>query len=587
MTRPSEKTFLAGTPRALKNLVSSNEEWLMERILYYATLHDFTKYTSTLKEPWRASIEGLSASLLAALEYHGDVPEFGPEEDWKNDPCGNFGRQESDLHRQRGVPLAMFLALMKYYRQSYIDLLTMVDSSHVDHEWSELFINRVFDRIEISFCQSWSGLESETMIEDLQKKNRLLANEKNKFLTLFESYSMPCFFVDHAGKLDCMNFAAAEIFGFGVTPGEHYYRPRKDEAAPAWLLTEIKTFMLNREDSQIFDKKYQRDNEELVFVVHFRRMLDVSSKFSGVVVSLADITQRIKDKEKIEGAHKNLYSAQEQIFQREKMASLGRLAAGMAHEINNPLASILQSLQVIEQRINPCLPRNRIIAGEEGIDMDALSAYLDRQSVNKLNAAIKESGAKAAAIVKQLFEHSNLNHQPAKPVDPRQLLEHAIKTLKSDLKFRRATDPFPFEIIKEFADEPLQVFCAPLELHQILVSIISNAVEAMSTTCLNNTSKKTLWFRLSQESGQVLIEIRDNGPGMSEEVRKNIFEPFFTTKEVGAGVGLGMSLVYKFVQAFNGTIEVDSAPDQGCRIILRFPACMDSNEQVDEFPSTQ
>ncbi len=571
MSGYAKKIFKSDNHRDLHGVITVNEEWLIRRILHYATLYDFTKYTSTLHEAWRASIEGISASILDALEYFDDVPEFGPEEDWQNDPCGKFGQDEAELHRKRGVPLAMFLGLMKYYRQSYIDLLK--EETYIgDPDWAELFINRLFDRIEISFCQSWSGIRKETLIEDLQKKNRLLVNEKNKFLTLFESYSMPCFFVDQAGSIDSMNLAAAKAFDYSLAPGQHYYRHSNDEKIPPWLQTEIEAFMGGVDDDLTFEKKSSRGDDYLVYVVHFKRMLDVSKKFSGVVVSLADVTQRTKAKILIEEAHKNLIIAQDQILQREKMASLGRLVAGMAHEINNPLATILQSVQIVEQRLNPCLPRNKKVAEEVNIELGALVAYLSKQNITKLHLAIKDAGCKTASIVKRLLEFRNQDTQPPALTDPCEVAERAVVSFKNDMNFRQETRFLSIDIVKNFEEKIPRIFCNHFQLHQALLSIMNNAVEAMSDIRSGNSTACCIWLRVAQENNNVLIEIKDNGPGMPEHVQKNIFEPFFTTKETGSGIGLGLSMVYKFVETSHGTIDMKSSPGQGCRVIMMFPA---------------
>ena len=104
------------------DLLKKNEDWLMKRILAYAKKLDFTKYTSTLAEAWRLSISGLSDSLiLAADHYSNSVPELHPDEQYINDPISNFGVIEAQKHRKRGTPLGMFLGLMKYYKESYID----------------------------------------------------------------------------------------------------------------------------------------------------------------------------------------------------------------------------------------------------------------------------------------------------------------------------------------------------------------------------------------------------------------------------------------------------------------------------------
>jgi len=107
----------------LQQLLQDNEKWLMERILSYAKLHNFTKYTSTLLEAWRMSIFGLTNSLCMSIRYGENEPQFTPDENYISDPITEFGRLEATRHHERGISISMFLGLLKYYRDTYIDLI--------------------------------------------------------------------------------------------------------------------------------------------------------------------------------------------------------------------------------------------------------------------------------------------------------------------------------------------------------------------------------------------------------------------------------------------------------------------------------
>jgi hypothetical protein len=133
-------------------ILRDNEDWLMRRILDYAKRQGYAAYTSTLKEAWRLSIAGLSASIGEAARNKDFDPELRPEKDLADDPVAQFGIVEAQRHRERGVSLGMHLGLMKYYRQAYLDLLRRLNTGSVGREKYERFINRVFDRIEIGFC---------------------------------------------------------------------------------------------------------------------------------------------------------------------------------------------------------------------------------------------------------------------------------------------------------------------------------------------------------------------------------------------------------------------------------------------------
>ena len=127
----------------------------MKRILAYAKKFGYTRYTSTLEEAWRLSISGLTNSLTDALNAHTDTPELSPDEDFYNEPLTEFGVIEAQRHRKRGVTIAMFFGLMKYYRQVYLDLLKEQSPFPETIEQDTYFVIRSFDRIEVAFCDEW------------------------------------------------------------------------------------------------------------------------------------------------------------------------------------------------------------------------------------------------------------------------------------------------------------------------------------------------------------------------------------------------------------------------------------------------
>ena len=141
--------------KSFRKLVAENEEWLMARILGYAKSRGYAQYTSTLREAWRLSISGLSKAMLEITQKEKPELELGPDEQFIDDPIAGFGIREARLHRERGVSLGMFLGLMKYYRQSYKDLIRHAAfDSCLENECLNL-VERFFDRMEIAFCIEW------------------------------------------------------------------------------------------------------------------------------------------------------------------------------------------------------------------------------------------------------------------------------------------------------------------------------------------------------------------------------------------------------------------------------------------------
>jgi PAS domain S-box-containing protein/putative nucleotidyltransferase with HDIG domain len=276
------------------DLVADGEKWLVHRVLGYAKQRDYARYTSTLAEPWRQSIAGLSGPLLKAWQSSEQPPELGPEADYRRDPIAAFGMLEARRHRARGVSLSMFLGLMKYYRQSYHDL---VRQAGFDQDWGEhcrLFIDRFFDRVEIGFCTEWAELSGGVQDAEMQRATRAMTNEKNKYLTIFESLPVPALFLGRDNRVKDINHAAAVLFMGLKLPGEAYYGGHllASEAPRQFLEQELKDFLAGQKPECIFEKTIPFLQGSGFFEIKLQRLLDVSQKFQGTIVILNDLTER-------------------------------------------------------------------------------------------------------------------------------------------------------------------------------------------------------------------------------------------------------------------------------------------------------
>ena len=279
--------------RGLIDLIGRREDWLMARLLGYAKQYGYTPYTSTLIEAWRQSIAGLSASLIEALRQNADL-ELHPDDDFGADPATAFGRVQASRHRRRGVSLKMFLGMMKYYRQAYQDLVETGADAAVHSLWRG-WIDRIFDRIEIAFCEEWANLAHHDALAELQQANRTLANEKNRYLTIFESLPQPVFLLDPAGCLVNMNHAAARRLDAAVGPGGVYYGEGA-LAAPVRLADRLPWLAGVLADGQAPDAPRAGldvcDDAGRSYTVGIASMLDVSGKYDGCVVILEEVTVR-------------------------------------------------------------------------------------------------------------------------------------------------------------------------------------------------------------------------------------------------------------------------------------------------------
>lgn len=279
--------------KELYQLIIDNEDWLMERILFYARDRNYVMYTSTLKEAWRISIAGLSASLAKALKGGRGIAELGPNDEIVGDPIAAFGIEQAQKHRHRGVTLDMFLGLMKYYRQSYIDLLRQADFNREAEEYCQLYINRFFDRVEIGFCMEWcESTAGGEHLNQLRAANRAMTNEKNKYLTIFESISSPVILINKDNRVENVNLAAAEFFKGSCFPGSLYYGGEQSQESMDWLSPEFEQFMASGNLEKSFEKVYKSPKGNRNLLVKLMRMLDVSEKFTGTIAILNDVTLR-------------------------------------------------------------------------------------------------------------------------------------------------------------------------------------------------------------------------------------------------------------------------------------------------------
>jgi PAS domain S-box-containing protein len=293
--------------------------------------------------------------------------------------------------------------------------------------------------------------------------------------------------------------------------------------------------------------------------IHYQDVLVyplVANGVEGAVIRVDDVTDRVR--------------IEEMMLQSEKMFSLGGLAAGMAHEINNPLGGILQGLQNVRRRVALDLPGNLEAAREIGLDLAAMRRYLERREVFRFLDGIQESGERAARIVSNMLDFSRRGEARKKPADLVEIMEKTIALASNDYDLKKRFDFRQIEIKREFAPELPQVACVAAEIEQVFLNVLKNAAQALAERA--GGEKPRIVLRMAKELDNIRIEVEDNGPGMEEKVRKRIFEPFFTTKEPGVGTGLGLSVSYFIItQNHSGSFTMESEPGKGANCVIRLP----------------
>ncbi len=261
--------------------------------------------------------------------------------------------------------------------------------------------------------------------------------------------------------------------------------------------------------------------------------------------------------------------SQEMIVQSEKMLSVGGLAAGMAHEINNPLAGILQNIQVMRNRISNKTKKNEEAAREFGTTMESIKAFHEKRGIFRMIEAVNQSGQRAAKIVDNMLSFSRKDRSQKVSIRLSELLDKTIELAENDYDLKKKQDFRQIEIIREYDENEPAVLCEGSKIQQVFLNILKNGTEAMTDASVKNP---LFTFRIIPDSNMVTVEIADNGPGMDEDTRKRVFEPFYTTKDVGIGTGLGLSVSYFIItDNHGGTMNVETTPGQGTKFIIQLP----------------
>jgi two-component system NtrC family sensor kinase len=284
---------------------------------------------------------------------------------------------------------------------------------------------------------------------------------------------------------------------------------------------------------------------------------------------------RVKERtSELNTALEDLKQAQSQLIEREKMASLGQLTAGIAHEINNPINFVTSNVSPLRRDIDMIFNAIDFIEGVALSDASAddkrvqLEEYKEDQELDYLQAEIRHllsgiynGAARTAEIVKGLRIFSRLDEDDLKRADLNEGIDSSMIILNNQIG--------NIHVVKEYGDLPL-VECYPGKLNQVFLNILSNSIYAVHKQ-FGDKSGGEIRITTSPNHDHVEIRFKDNGLGIDEETQKKIFDPFFTTKDVGEGTGLGMSIAYNTIRKHNGSIKINSTPGSGAEFIITLP----------------
>jgi signal transduction histidine kinase len=271
-----------------------------------------------------------------------------------------------------------------------------------------------------------------------------------------------------------------------------------------------------------------------------------------------------KQKLETEKAYGQLQSTQNQLIQKEKMASLGELTAGIAHEIQNPLNFVNN---FSETNVELLTELKQEIADRHHEEAMALA-----NDVIANEQKIAHHGQRADSIVKGMLQHARASTGEKQPTNINQLAEEYLR-----LSFQgiRAKDKTITVHLQTSFDETIgKVTIVPQEIGRVLLNLFNNAFYALQEKKqqLNGTFEPTVWVSTKKDGNNIIISVKDNGTGMKPQVAEKVFQPFFTTKPTGEGTGLGLSLSYDIIKAHGGELKVETKEGDFADFIIRLPA---------------
>jgi signal transduction histidine kinase len=322
------------------------------------------------------------------------------------------------------------------------------------------------------------------------------------------------------------------------------------------------------------DRFGESDRELLAAVAnHVALALDRAESFQ----TIEELSRGLEDKvrvrteqlratnEELETAYRNLQATQMQLIQREKMASVGQLVAGVAHELNNPIGFVSSNAATLEDFVGRLraiveayrgaaiadADRERIEQQWSALKVDYVLRYLD-----PMIHGIREGAERTRKIVRDLRVFARTTDEAWQAVDLHEELESSL-TLLSHLLKDRVT------VHRKYGDLP-SVECIRSQIDQVFLNVLANAAQAIS-------GPGAITIETRQEPGTAIVAVSDTGPGIPPDVLGRVFDPFFTTKPVGEGTGLGLSISYEIVKKHDGEMTAASAPGQGATFVIRIP----------------
>ena len=413
-------------------------------------------------------------------------------------------------------------------------------------------------RINLNRRDEWHLIEDalNAMASDLSNSYADLKTAQSLVSNIIDSMPSVLVGVDSQGVVTQWNLRAEQVTG--ISPEKAWGRPL-DKVLPN-LAHEM-----DRIRASIRDHRVLRNSKRRREYINETRYEDVTiyplvaNGMEGAVIRVDDVTDQVL--------------MEEMVIQSEKMLSVGGLAAGMAHEINNPLAGMMQTAQVMGRRLTNRfdIRANREAAQEAGTTIEAVERFMEARGIHRMIAAITESGVRVSQIVNNMLSFARKDSTSISSHDLTEIIDKTIELASTDYDLKRTYDFKRIKITKAYRDDLSAIPCQASKIQQVVLNILTNGAQAMQGVSTPDP-EFTIRTYVDSNRNMACIEIEDNGPGMDEKTRKHLFDPFFTTKPVGVGTGLGLSVSYFIItENHNGEMAVESSLGTGAKFVIRIP----------------
>jgi len=551
------------------------EDLLLERILSLAEANGYFRFVPGAPEAWRATLRGLSGSLLQAYRSDPSPPSLTADDVGRENGFCAFGVVEARKHRREGMPPGIFLGLVKFFRLAYLDLVRSAGLPREKEEGHLRYIERFFDRNEVAVCVSWTAesvserdAELRQEQDELSRVHRLVSTGKQEWEGTVDCADDMLFLADPHRRIRRCNRTFREFVG--RTYAEILGQPFDRLLSEAGVDVELSF----GKPVECFHKRTGK-----WFVLSHYPFKEVSgSGTRGTIVTIHDSTERKKADDELTRKNLRLNEAlaalkrsQAKVLHQEKMASIGQLAAGVAHEIDNPIGFIHSNLSTLGKYLSRI---DRFLAVQSGCiaagaPPEQVGFVRQQQASLKIDYIVKdledlvreslEGAERVRSIVADLKSFSRVDENEYRQADLNECLRSAINIAWNEIK-HKAT------LKKELGEIP-RTRCYPQQMNQVFMNLLVNAAHAIEP-------QGVITVRSWEEDGSVCVSVADTGQGIPEENLNRIFEPFFTTKEAGKGTGLGLSIAFDIVKKHNGEITVRSEPGKGTVFTVRIPVVM-------------